>query len=279
MLTSDPNIYAVGDVTECIHFVTNQPSLIPLAGPANRQGRLAANNISGYPEQYDKTQGTAICKVLELTAACTGANEKLLKLNNLKYEKIYIHPMDHSEYYPAAKLFTMKFIFQPSDGKILGAQAVGHTNVDKRIDVIAVAMRAGLSIYNLAELELCYAPPFGSAKDPVNYAGFIARNIKTNLYAQCHYADIINPSPDQIVLDVRTLQEYQSGIIPNARHIPVNDLRMRMPELPKDKEILIYCWVGVRGYIAARILMQSGYQCRNLSGGIRTYRDCEAIES
>jgi len=270
--TSDPNIYAVGDVIEVQDFVSESPMLVPLAGPANRQGRIAADNIVGRNSIYKKTQGTAICKVFDLTIALTGMSEKSLKRENIPYEKIYLHPADHATYYPDANVISLKMLFDPKDGKILGAQAVGKTGVDERIDVLAMAIRCGLSCFDLEEAELCYAPPYGSAKDPINQAGFIASNVVRGDLMICHVQELQIPKEDQVILDVRTAIEVKQGMIPGSIHIPVNDLREHLHELPKDKEILINCQVGQRSYIAYRILHQKGYRSRVISGGYTTYQ-------
>ncbi|HOW59251.1 MAG TPA: FAD-dependent oxidoreductase [Candidatus Omnitrophota bacterium] len=272
MRTSDPFIYAVGDAVEVKDLVTNEPSLIPLAGPANRQGRIAADNIFGRNSTYKDTQGTAICKVFGLTIGMTGTNEKNLKRLKVPYEKIYIHAASHASYYPGASPINLKLIFDPKTGKILGAQAVGPDGVDKRIDVIAVALRAGLTVYDLEDMELSYAPPYGSAKDPVNYAGFVAANVLRKDVLVCHAEDALHPRKDQQLLDVRTSAEITSGMIPGAIHVPLDQLRERLPELSKDKEYLPYCKVGLRGYLACRILSQHGFKCRNLTGGYDTYQ-------
>ena len=271
MRTSDPAIFAVGDAVEVKDFVTSEPSLIPLAGPANRQGRIAADNIFGRASAYKNTQGTAICKVFGLTVGMTGSNEKNLKRLKIPYEKIYIHAASHASYYPGASPINLKLIFGPQNGKILGAQAVGPDGVDKRIDVIAVALRAGLTVYDLEDMELSYAPPYGSAKDPVNYAGFVAANVLRKDGPVCHTEDVISPRKDQQVLDIRTPEEILTGMIPGALHIPFDALRDRLSELSKDKEYLPYCKVGLRGYLACRILAQNGFKCRNLTGGYETY--------
>jgi len=271
MRTSDPDIYAVGDAVEVQDFVGGFAAVIPLAGPANRQGRIAAINALGGEAAYHKTQGTAICKVFDLAIGMTGMSEKALKRTGRSYEKVYIHPASHAGYYPGAMQMSLKLLFDPANGKILGAQCVGADGVDKRIDVLAVAVRAGLTVYDLEELELSYAPPFGSAKDAVNYAGFVAANLLRKEASICHAADAANPGPKQMLLDVRTLPEVQKGTIPGAKHIPLDELRTRLGELPKDKEILAFCEVGLRGYLACRILTQDGFACRNLSGGYKTY--------
>lgn len=271
MQTSDPAIYAVGDAVEVMDFVLGTPTLIPLAGPANRQGRIAADHICGRDSAYRRTQGTAICKVFNLAVAATGASEKLLRRNNIAYEKIYVHPASHAGYYPGAMQMSLKLLFAPDTGRILGAQAVGADGVDKRIDVIAVALRAGLTVYDLQHLELCYAPPYGSAKDPVNYAGFVAANVLSGDVRICHSEQMLAPQPNQLLLDVRTPAEVQNGTIPGAINIPLDDLRGRLGELPRDKEILAFCQVGLRGYLACRILSQNGFACRNLTGGYKTF--------
>ncbi|HNV85794.1 MAG TPA: DsrE/DsrF/DrsH-like family protein [Candidatus Omnitrophota bacterium] len=270
--TSDPYIFAVGDAVEVTDFVGDVKTTIPLAGPANRQGRIAADNIFGRKSVYKKTQGTAICKVFGLAAGMTGLNEKILKRLGTPYEKIYIHAASHASYYPGAFPISLKLIFSPENGKILGAQAVGRDGIDKRIDVLAVALRAGLTVYDLEDLELSYAPPYGSAKDPINYAGFVASNLLRGDVSVCHAETVKTPEAHQLILDVRTVEETKSGMIPGAVNIPVDTLRDRMKELPRDKEILAYCKVGLRGYLACRILAQNGFRCRNLSGGYTTYQ-------
>lgn len=272
MRTSDPSIFAVGDAVEIDEFVTGTKALIPLAGPANRQGRIAADNIFGRKSKYRKTQGTAVCKLFDLTIAMTGVSEKILKRLNMPFEKIYIHSNHHASYYPGAKQISFKLLFDPRDGKILGAQAAGREGVDKRIDVLAVALRAGMSVYDLEHLELCYAPPYGSAKDPVNFLGFVAANVLKGDVLQCHAEEIVNPSDGKIILDVRTAKEYREGHVPGAINIPVDDLREALPNLDKHREYVAYCQVGLRGYVACRILTQRGFKCRNLSGGFLTYK-------
>jgi NADPH-dependent 2,4-dienoyl-CoA reductase/sulfur reductase-like enzyme/peroxiredoxin family protein/rhodanese-related sulfurtransferase/TusA-related sulfurtransferase len=271
MRTSDPNIYAVGDVVEVQDLVGGFPTVIPLAGPANRQGRIAAINAVGGDAVYERIQGTAICKVFDLAVGMTGLSEKALKRTGRTYEKVYVHPANHAGYYPGATQMSLKLLFDPENGKILGAQCVGAHGVDKRIDVLAVAIRAGMTVYDLEKLELAYAPPFGSAKDPVNYAGFVAANVLRKEVRICHVPDVVNPGPDQLLLDVRTAPEVQQGTIPGSVHIPLDELRGRLGELPKDKEVLAFCYVGLRAYLACRILSQNGVACRNLTGGYKTY--------
>ncbi|MFA5552951.1 MAG: CoA-disulfide reductase [Phycisphaerae bacterium] len=266
--TSDPDIYAAGDAIEVTDFVLDKPVLIPLAGPANRQGRIIADNICGRKQIYKKTQGTAILKVFHLTAAMTGASEKALKKMNVKYEKLYIHPAHHVGYYPGAKQMHIKFIFTKPEGKILGAQIIGTEGVDKRIDIFATAIRAGMTVFDLSELELAYAPPYGSGKDAVNMAGFVAANIIDETLKITHCDDL---KKDDFILDVRDPKELTQGMIPNSVNIPLDELRQRLSELPKDKTIHTYCDVGIRSYIAARILEQHGFDSKNISGGYSTF--------
>jgi len=271
MRTSQPNIFAVGDAVEVREFVSGEPAMIPLAGPANRQGRIAAEVILGRDSRYKATQGTAICKVFDLSFAMTGLSETMLQRKSMPYQRIYVHPADHATYYPGAHPITLKLLFDPEDGRILGAQAVGVAGVDKRIDVIAVAQRAGLTVFDLEDLELCYAPPYGSAKDAVNMAGFVASNVIRGDVALWEPEEIASLKEDQVLLDVRTHREHSLGTIPRSICAPVDELRDRLEELPKDREYLVFCQVGVRAYIAARLLTQHGFKVRNLSGGYRRY--------
>ena len=273
MQTSEPDIYAVGDVVETPEFVTGKPALMPLAGPANRQGRLAADNMLGRQVTYKRTQGTAICKVFNLAVASTGLNEKSLQRSGMAYQKIYVHPASHASYYPGSHPVSLKLLFDPHNGRILGAQAVGVDGIDKRIDVLAVAMRAGMTVMDLEDLELTYAPPFGSARDVINQAGMVASNVIKGDETVCHSEDLLALRPDQLLLDVRNPGELQTvGAFPNAINIPVDELRARMAELPKDKEILVACQVGLRGHVACRMLSNCGFRVRNLSGGFKTYQ-------
>ena len=277
MQTSDPSIYAVGDAVEEKDFVTGEQTLVPLAGPANRQGRMAADNMLGRQETYQGTQGTAICKIFDLAVASTGKNEKQLKRENIAYEKVYVHTASHASYYPGAETVSFKMLFDPATGKILGAQAVGKDGVDKRIDVMAVAQRAGMTVEQLQHLELTYAPPYGSAKDVINQAAFVANNIMKGDATAIHFDEIDNLSENQVLLDVRNPGELESvGFIEGAINIPVDQLRQRMNELPKDKEVVIYCQVGLRGNVAYRQLVNSGFKARNLLGGYRTYKFAKA---
>lgn len=272
--TSHPDVYAIGDAIEVVDLVNGRPTLMPLAGPANKQGRIAANHICGIEDTYKATQGTAIVKVFDMVAACTGNNEKVLKKYGIPYLKSYTHSASHASYYPGATSMAVKLLFSPDDGKILGAQIVGYEGVDKRMDVLATAIRAGMTVYDLQELELAYAPPFSSAKDPVNMAGYVASNILQGLHPVIHWDELDKlDSADTVLLDVRTPAELKStGAIPGAINIPLDSLRERVDELPRDKTIVLYCQIGLRGYVAARVLMQRGFtRVFNLSGGYTTY--------
>lgn len=270
--TNDPHIWAVGDVIEVRDGVTGKWALISLAGPANRQGRMAADNILGQPARYDHTWGTAILRLFTLTAACTGANEKALLRAGIPFNALHLHPGSHASYYPGSQPIALKILFSPETGKLLGAQAVGHDGVDKRIDVLATALAGGMTIHHLAEMELAYAPPYGSAKDPINLAGMAAQNILSCAIAVAQWHEIasLDPATTQI-LDIRRPDERASGFIPASLHIPLDDLRQRLHELPRDREIIIYCQSGQRSYFAARMLTQDGFRVRNLSGGYRTW--------
>lgn len=269
--TSDPDIYAVGDAIEEQDFVTGESSLVPLAGPANRQGRMAADNMFGRNESYQGTQGTAICKIFDLAIASTGKNEKQLIRDAIAYEKVYVHTASHASYYPGAEIVSFKMLFDPVSGKILGAQAVGKDGIDKRIDVMAVAQRAGMTVEQLQHIELTYAPPFGSAKDVINQAAFVANNLIMGDARAIHFDEIDHLTEQQVLLDVRNPEELENGFIEGTLNIPVDQLRQRMHELPKDKEIIIYCQVGLRGNVAYRQLVNNGYKAKNLIGGYRTY--------
>ncbi len=268
--TSDPHIYAVGDVIEVVDFVTGLPAQVPLAGPANRQGRLAADHIFGRVANFRGTQGTAIVRAFGVTAALTGASEKTLVRCGMEYQKLYIHPAHHAGYYPGAESMTIKLLFAPETGRVLGAQAVGGAGVDKRIDVLALAIQAGMSVFDLEEVELGYAPPFGSAKDPVNMLGFVGSGILRGDQPVVQ-VDQLGAEPHYL-LDVRTAREFAAGSIPGAVNIPIEQLRQRLPELPADRPIVAYCQVGMRGYLATRVLVQGGFSASNLSGGYQAYR-------
>jgi NADPH-dependent 2,4-dienoyl-CoA reductase/sulfur reductase-like enzyme/peroxiredoxin family protein/TusA-related sulfurtransferase/rhodanese-related sulfurtransferase len=279
--TSNADIYAVGDAIEVKDFVSGNQALIPLAGPANKQGRIAANNICGLTEKFEGTQGTAIVKIFDLTVAVTGNNERVLMKNGVEYEKSFTHTASHASYYPGAIPMSIKLLFGKKDGKLLGSQIVGYDGVDKRIDVISTAMRAGMSVFDLEKLELAYAPPYSSAKDPVNIAGFTASNIIKKDSIIFHWEDVAGIDiKTGLLVDVRETQEFDLGTIPGAINIPLDKIRDRITELPKYKTIYLFCAVGLRGYLAARILMQKGYNdVRNLSGGYKIYNMATANQS
>jgi NADPH-dependent 2,4-dienoyl-CoA reductase/sulfur reductase-like enzyme/peroxiredoxin family protein/TusA-related sulfurtransferase/rhodanese-related sulfurtransferase len=275
MQTSNPDVYAAGDAVEVVDTVTGQPSQIPLAGPANRQGRIVADNIFGKKSSYKSTLGTAILKVFQMVGACTGASERTLKKNNIPYLKIYLHPSNHAGYYPGATPIHFKLIFSPSDGKIMGAQAIGFDGVDKRIDVLATAIKAGMTVYDLEELELSYAPPYGSAKDAVNMAGFVASNLLRG-DADCWYPeDFPSKTNNGLIIDVRPEDMFNLWHIPGAINIPHVKLRKELDKLSKNKDIYLYCKVGFTSYLSYRLLKQKGFGANNilktLSGGIMTF--------
>jgi len=270
METNVKDVYAVGDAVEVVDFVTGSKTAIPLAGPANKQGRIAADNAAGFDSRYKGSQGTNIIKVFGLTAAGTGANEKALKAKGIPYKVIIIHPSSHASYYPGATPITLKLIFN-DEGKILGAQGVGRDGVDKRIDVISTVIRLKGTVNDLTELETAYAPPYSSAKDPVNMAGFVAQNVLMGRSHVITWEEFKGMDKDGYMLvDVRTEVEYGKGHIEGAINIPVDSLRSRMNELDKDKTIIVYCQVGLRGYFAERILAQHGFKVFNVTGGYRT---------
>lgn len=271
--TNDPDIYAVGDAIEVKDFVMSVPTQVPLAGPANRQGRIAADHIFGKDTRYRGTQGTAIVRVFGLTAAMTGASEKTLQRAKRAYRKVYVHPTNHAGYYPGAETMTLKVLFDPESGRVLGAQAVGGAGVDKRIDVLAVAIQAGMTVFDLEEMELAYSPQYGSAKDPINMAGFVAGGLLRGDHPQVDVEAVLtSPDNHRLLLDVRTPQEFAVGHVLGAVNIPVDELRSRLGELPHDREVVVYCQVGQRGYLATRILRQAGFQAMNVSGGYKAYQ-------
>ncbi|BCN30073.1 CoA-disulfide reductase [Anaeromicropila herbilytica] len=280
MRTSVPDIYAVGDAIEITDYITKEQGYIPLAGPANKQGRIAADNICGLDSVYKGTQGTGILKCFDITVATTGITEKRAKELSLDYEKSFTYSGSHASYYPGAVNMSVKIIFEKSTGKLLGAQVVGFDGADKRLDVLATAIRAGFTIYDLTELELAYAPPFSSAKDPVNMAGFVAENIltkKTNIF---HWNEVDTLPRDGSVslIDIRTQMEYDNGTIDGFINIPVDELRANLHRIDKSKPVYVTCQIGLRGHIASRILTQNGYTCYNLSGGYRLYNSIRMSE-
>lgn len=273
MKTNIPNIYAVGDAIEVQNFISKKPAFIPLAGPANKQGRIAADNIAGYDSEYKGTQGSAVLKLFNMTIATTGLNEKSAKAIGIDYDKTYTYSESHASYYPGATMTSVKILWDKKTLKIIGAQIVGFKGVDKRMDVIATAIRFGAKVTELAALELCYAPPYGSAKDPINMIGFVAENIITGKLKQFFWHDVKNLPRDGSVtlLDVRTITETARGKIQGFTNIPLNSLREQIHQISKDKPVYIYCHSGLRSYIACRILTGNGYDCYNLAGGWRLY--------
>jgi CoA-disulfide reductase len=270
--TEDPDIYAIGDAIEVKDYINGRPTQIPLAWPANRQGRIVADHINGVPARYNGTLGTSIAKVFDMTVAATGNNEKLLKRLGISYEVVHVHPGSHAGYYPGAFPISLKLIFDKETGKIFGAQAVSYDGADKRIDVIATAIKGGLTIFDLPDLELAYAPPYSSAKDPVNMAGYAAANIADGLVETVQWHEINEIIQNGgLLVDVREPIERGLGFIEGSINIPLDELRTRLDELPKDQTIYLTCQVGLRGYLGARILMQNGYKVKNLDGGLKTY--------
>lgn len=278
METSLPDIYAVGDAVQIQNFITSDDTLISLAGPANKQGRIAADNICGGNSHYTGGQGSSIIKVFDLTAAATGINEHTANEAGISFDKVILSPMSHAGYYPGGKMMTLKVLFEKETYRILGAQIVGYDGVDKRIDVLATAIRAGMKAYDLAELDLAYAPPYSSAKDPVNMAGFMIENIKNNIVKQWYFEDMDKLPHDGSVtlLDTRTKGEYAGSHIDGFINIPVDELRERLDELDKTKPVYIICQSGLRSYIASRILTGNGFNTYNFAGGFRLY---EAIHN
>lgn len=271
MRTSNPHIWAVGDVVETHDLVLGQITVLPLAGPANRQGRIAAESIAGRETQFRGIQATAVVGVLGLTVASTGASEKgLLRAGATNFERVYLHPGHHAGYYPGARPIHLKLLFSVPDGRILGAQAVGTDGVEKRIDVIATAIQFKGTVHDLAEAELCYAPQFGAAKDPVNMAGMMAQNVLSGDMPVADWSAL--DGSGVYLVDVREPEEFERGHIPNAVNLPLSQMRHRFTELPEERDILVYCGVGQRAYFATRFLVMHGYRARNLSGGYTTYK-------
>ena len=285
METSAPDIYAVGDAVQVKHYVTGEDTLLSLAGPANKQGRIAADNICGGDSRYLGSQGSSVLKVFDLTAAVTGSNESAAAKAGLAVDKVILSPMSHAGYYPGGKVMTMKVLFEKGTYRLLGAQIIGYEGVDKRIDVLATAIHAGLKVTHLKDLDLAYAPPYSSAKDPVNMAGFMADNLERGILKQWHLEDAASLPRDGSVtlLDTRTPGEYRRGHIEGFRNIPVDELRERLDEIEPGKPVYVICQSGLRSYIAARILMEHGFDAYNFSGGYRFYeavmRDRTLIET
>ena len=272
MRTEDPSIYALGDAIQVTHFVSGQQVHIPLAGPANRQGRIVADNIAGLNSVYHGTQGTAILKCFDLTIAATGLTETAAKAAGFDYETIFVFPPSHAGYYPGATEISIKTVFEKETGRILGAQLIGKEGVDKRCDVFATAIRGNMTIFDLVHLELSYAPPFSSAKDPVNIVGLVGENMLTGKYKTFQLEDIPNLDPNEVtLLDIRTVKEFTKGRIPNFINIPLDTLRDNLDKLDRSKPIYMLCHVGLRSYIGYRILVQNGFDCRSLNGGYELY--------
>ena len=268
--TSDPSIYAVGDAIEVSDVVTGEASLISLAGPANKQGRLAANNIAGRPRTYGKTLATSVLKLFDLTIAATGATSASARRAGADFDAVVLTPPNHATYYPRAQSMTLKVLFEKGTGRVIGAQAIGRDGVEKRIDVLATAIRAGMTASDLAELDLAYAPPFSSAKDPVNMAGFMIENIIDGLVSQVQWSEalaVFGEVPGTVLLDTRTEGEFSRGHVPGAVNIPLDELRERIGELPQDGMLFVYCQSGLRSYVACRLLAQRGFDCVNIAGG------------
>ncbi|MEG0339075.1 MAG: FAD-dependent oxidoreductase [Oscillospiraceae bacterium] len=273
MQTSNENVYAVGDAVKTVNFVSGQMGYIPLAGPANKQGRIAADNICNMKSTYKGTQGSAVLKLFDMTVATTGLNEAAALAANMDFDKVYTFSASHATYYPNASNMSVKILFQKTNGRIIGAQIIGFDGVDKRCDVLATAIRGKMNVQEITELELCYAPPFSSAKDPVNMAGYVAENVMNGNMRQYFWQDInkLQERTDIIMIDVRTSAEYARGHIDKAINIPLDNLRENFEKLDKSKEIYVNCQSGLRSYIACRILTQNGYKCYNLAGGYRLY--------
>ncbi|MBX3435718.1 MAG: FAD-dependent oxidoreductase [Pirellulales bacterium] len=287
MQTSDPDVYAVGDAVQVRHVIDGSPVQIPLGGPANRQGRIAADHMVGRDSAYRGTQGTAVVGVFDMTAAMTGFSEKALVAAGIPFRKATIHPGHHAGYYPGAQAMTLKLMFAPDTGKLLGAEGVGRAGVDKRIDVLAVAIQAGMTVYDLEEMELAYAPQYGSAKDPINMLGFVGAGMLRGDHPTADPAELLEGPAlggagegagyapphrvDRFLLDVRTPAEFHRGHVFGAKNIPIEELRGRLDELPRDLPIVAYCQVGMRGYLATRLLLQHGFNAANLSGGYASY--------
>lgn len=273
METSVPDIYAVGDAVQVKHFVTGRDTLIALAGPANKQGRIAADNICGGDSRYTGSQGSSVLKVFDMTAAVTGLNETNARAAGLAADAVVLSPMSHAGYYPGGRVMTMKVVFERETGRLLGGQIVGYEGVDKRIDVLATAIRAGMTAVELKDLDLAYAPPYSSAKDPVNMAGFMVENLLRGVVKQWRLEDLdaLPRDGSAVLLDVRTGEEYRMGHIPGFVNIPVDELRERLEELDRSKPVYAICQSGLRSYIACRILEGRGFTCCNFSGGFRFY--------
>lgn len=271
MQTEDPHIYAVGDAVEVKHFVSGRQAVISLAGPANKQGRIAADQICGIDHRFTGSQGSSVLKLFDMTLAATGLNERDAAAAGLNFDYVILGSPSHATYYPGAANMTIKVLFEKKTGKILGGQIIGFGGVDKRIDVLAAAIRAGMTAYDLTQLDLAYAPPYSSAKDPINMAGFVIENLIEGNAEQIHWEALNSLPENAFLLDVRTQEEYSMGYLADSHHIPVDELRERISELPTDQPLYIFCQSGLRSYLACRILKQEGYTCFNIAGGYGFY--------
>lgn len=278
MQTNVKDIYAIGDAVAIKHFITNQDAHIPLAGPANKQGRIVANHIYGLPGRYKGSLGSSILKFFDLHIASTGLNEKEAIRAGIDYDYVVLTSASHATYYPDAKSMFVKILFEKNSGLLLGGQIVGFGGVDKRIDVLATAIRAKMMAFDLTELELAYAPPFSSAKDPINMAGFAIENILLDKVEQVYWSQVINAPKDVVIIDTRTNEEYQAGHLKGALHLPIDELREHLDKIDKNKQLYIYCQSGLRSYLACRILQQHGFKCKNVVGGYGLYVNIEKNE-
>ena len=275
MRTSDPRIFAIGDAVEIPHVVTGKPTVMAFAGPATKQARVVAEVIHGRDAEYKGSVNTFILRTFDLAVGSTGCSEKQLQWEQIPHRACHVHPSSHASYFPAASAISIKLLFSPDGGRVLGAQVVGREGVDKRLDVFATAVTAKLSVFDLEGIDYAYAPPFGGAKDPVNVAAFVAANLLRGDVTESHWrqlAESFDPGREQVI-DVRTLAEFGKGSVPGAVNIPVDELRGRLGEVPRDRTVHVHCGVGLRSYIAARILQQNGFEVRNLSGGFMTYKN------
>ena len=272
MRTSDEHIWAVGDAIEVRNPVTHDWTLLPLAGPANRQGRVAADNVMGRPSRYRGTWGTSVVRVFDLTIAATGLNERQLRRAGIAFESVHVHPLSHVGYYPGAELLDMKLVFSAEDGTIYGAQVVGDESAARRIDVLATAIQGGMSVDDVAQLELCYAPAYGAPKDPVNLVAMAARNVVNDDVSIAHWHEVDDLGEDEVLLDVRSAEEREASMIPGSMHIPLDELRGRLDELDTSKQLIVHCFSGQRSYFAYRMLRLRGFNVRNLTGGIRSWQ-------
>lgn len=272
MRTSDEHIWAVGDAIEVRNPVTHDWSLLPLAGPANRQGRVAADNVMGRPSRYRGTWGTSVVRVFDLTIAATGLNDRQLRRAGIAFESVHVHPLSHVGYYPGAELLDMKLVFSAEDGTIYGAQVVGDDSAARRIDVLATAIQGGMSVDDVAQLELCYAPAYGAPKDPVNLLAMAARNVVNDDVSIAHWHEVDDLGEDEVLLDVRSTEEREASVIPGSMHIPLDELRGRLDELDASKQLIVHCFSGQRSYFAYRMLRLRGFNVRNLTGGIRSWQ-------